>query len=86
MSDIILEPKEDGTWGIREEPYATVEFVTEEDFLFAEEALAKAVPKEHLKNDLGNIVCGTCKGAFKTSFIRRRMGFCPNCGQAVKWV
>lgn len=86
MGDIILEPKEDGTWGIKEESYATVEFITEEDFLFAEEALAKAVPKKHQKNDFGNIVCGACKGVFKTSFIRRRMGFCPNCGQAVKWV
>ena len=43
---IILQMQEDGTWGIKEEPYCTVELQTKEDYEKLQKALEKQTPKK----------------------------------------
>ena len=59
---IILQMQEDGVWGIKEEPYCTVELQTKEDYEKLEEMLEKQIPKkpQEVDVDFSTFVCPNC--------------------------
>jgi hypothetical protein len=85
---LILALNEDGTLGIKKEPFATIECPTEEDYNTLVEAVEKQVPLKPIKDREQGIrytsaySCPTCEGGFTGTGIARH---CYHCGQKLDW-
>lgn len=83
--EMLLKMGDDGKF-VPYNPYITVDFATEKDFLFVKEAIAKATatfvtcPKGFQGMRDTRYYCPACKKA-----VRRYDPYCHNCGQKVKY-
>jgi len=84
---IRLSMNEDGEWAVHEEPYATIEFKTEEDYNMAIKALEKQIPKEFtsLDQDYGYFECSNCDHVINYGEDYTEHNYCLNCGQRLDW-
>lgn len=89
MNDgVILKLKENGEWGIKKEPFATIECPAEEDYNALAEALEKQIPQKPIKNREQEIrytsaySCPACDGGFTGTGIAN---YCYHCGQKLDW-
>lgn len=85
---IILELNENGKWGIKKEPFATIECATEKDYEALVEAIGKQAPLKPIKNReqetryTSAYSCPTCDGGFTGAGIAN---YCYHCGQKLDW-
>ena len=83
---IILQMQEDGVWGIKEEPYCTVELQTKEDYEKLEEILEKQKPKKPKKIKLRQGTQWLCPACGNTvAGLRVDLLYCNECGQKLDW-
>lgn len=73
---IMIGMDNDGTWRIKEEPYATIECETEDDYQILVKSIDKQTPMLVATN-------GKCKRCKET--LRNSSNYCSNCGQKAKW-
>lgn len=87
MFELVYDRKT-GTWGEKKEPFAKIEFETEEDYKFLVERLEKQIAKRPVKCETQDMryltiyscpVCG--KGIMGTNIAK----FCFHCGQKLDW-
>lgn len=85
MDEIMIGMNEDGSWGIREEPYATIECKTEEDY----EKLVKLLENQVAKKPKNILIVKKCGATGNCSMcgekIVHEMNYCINCGQKLDW-
>ena len=77
---ILLQIGEDGVVRKYEEPYATIECPTEEDFNNLVSASGKQVAEKPRKLESGECECVTCSVVLKAQYA-----YCPECGQKIDW-
>lgn len=82
---IMLSMNEDGTWGLYEEPFATIEFNTEKDYESFNEIFARNKPFKVCEGTEGEFdwycKCGTYLSQTKCEDIK----YCISCGQKLDW-
>lgn len=69
------------------EPYATVDFMTEEDYTFMKNAIQKQIPQKPIgkHTDYKCSICGRRVRSGKGSSSRGQDSFCQRCGQKLDW-
>lgn len=81
MFELVYDRK-NGTWGEKKEPFAKIEFETEEDFDFLNERVEKQIAKKP-KIFHGSVLtlypCPICGAKVKSC------NYCPQCGQKLDW-
>lgn len=82
QDEIVLSMDEDGLWGIKEEPFITVECPTEEDYKKLVEAVEKQKAKQvevHVDNVLTKYSCPNCGRLYWEKL--HITNCCDMCGQ-----
>ena len=84
---IILGMQEDGTWGIKEEPYCTMEVATKEDYEELQEMLEKQIPRKPITiydhvDDMNKPCCPRCELSPR---VYRGEKYCTECGGKIDW-
>lgn len=78
----LVYDRKTGTWGEKKEPFAKIEFETEEDFDFLNERVEKQIAKKP-KIFHGSVLtlypCPICGAKVKSC------NYCPQCGQKLDW-
>ena len=89
---IILQMQEGGVWGIKEEPYCTIEVDTKEDYEGLQKALEKQTPRKPLEQSTDEKTYYKCicesiqKTAYKDGYqMGAERAYCDRCGQAIDW-
>lgn len=88
-NEILLRMNEDGVFEEYEEPYATIECQTKEDFEGLQRAVEKQNPKKPFKESLADRFC-VCCGAYinfdaLNGKIEHAPKYCHECGQKIDW-
>lgn len=78
-NEIILALNEISKWGIKKEPFATIECSTEDDYNTLVGAKEKQVPRK-IKYLNMQAACPDCLDK-----IFRNYRYCPGCGQKLNW-
>lgn len=87
MSDqkqFILQPNDDGTWGIKQDPYTVIEVATEEDWEYLQGILERNKAKKPLEILSGKYDCPNCKARLPFG-EQVQYKFCIACGQRLDW-
>ena len=82
---LVLSLNEDGVWGIKEEPYCTIEVATKEDYEGLQKALEKQIPRK-TKYKTTCPVCNTYNSVWnkRTNTKPGDIVYCWHCGNAIK--
>ena len=73
--------EETGYWEERPTPFTTVEYETEEDFKFVEDAVKKQIEKEPVIETMQGMNVRKCPECSRVLFSDR---YCGDCGQLIK--
>ena len=80
MGELILAyDEESGTWGMKKEPYATIEVETEKDFNDLQDAVKKAQPAKPSYEEGRGYFCECGR------LVTGCDAYCADCGQRIDW-
>ena len=87
--EVWLRMNQDGAFEKYEEPYATIECPTKEDFEFIQTAIAKQTLKKPLKESLADRFCACCGSYINFDALNEKIEdapkYCSECGQRLDW-